>query len=429
LPEDRKGSPRGALSRINPGLAVASALGIVYLLQAATPLRLDDDAVDYLRMAAAIADGRPVPRVPVPIGYPVFLALLDRAGLASSSFFVVANCLFVALGLFAAWKILSDKTPATQWCAIVFTLLAIPVIKSVPIALPEATFFGVSLLALWTMSAGTKASGSKRLRLLGAAFMLTAIATSVRLVGVTLVPALIWSAALPWSEARDEPRRNSGRIVLFAAAGVLLAGFLIVIARSGPFSVYDAWTRSYYRQGSPLLQIAKHSAAVLKIWGEVALNLPFSRFRDSGGLFTAAGLVLALLALLLTRGSGRLTAARVYMFTYIVVLIIWPRPSPRLWVPIIPLIIGETASAIGRLHKRQWKSALVAAYCAWFIMTGIVALAYSSRITFSSGDFAAVYGRNGGMASPSVSMQDSVSVHRRVYNEEAKKLMARYGGR
>ena len=428
MPDDRKGSLRGALSRIHPMWVALSAIGIVYLLQAATPLRLDDDAVDYLRMGAAVADGRPVPLVPVPFGYPVFLAFLDRAGLVSSFCFVLANCVFLAVGLIAVWKILSDKTVTARWVAMIFALLAIPVIKSVPIALPEATFFGLSLLAVWSMSAGYRATGARRLSLLAAAFALTAIATSVRLVGVTLVPALLWSAAFPSSETWAERRRNPGRIVLFAAVGLLLAGFLVVVAKSGTFSVYNAWTRDYYRHGSLPGQLVKHSADALKIWGEVALNLPFSRFRESGGLFTAAGLMTALVILLLLKGSGRLTPARVYMLTYVVVLAVWPRPSPRLWMPIIPLIVGEVASAIGRRPKTRWAAALVGTYCAWVVLTGVAALAYTSRITFSKDDFATVYGRNGGMASPSISIQDSTSLHRKLYNEEAKKIIARYGG-
>lgn len=429
MPDNRKGSPRGALSRIHPAWAAPGVIGIVYLLQAATPLRLDDDAVDYLRMGTAIADGLLVPAVPVPVGYPVFLAFLDRAGLGSSFFFVLANCVFIALGLFAAWKILSDKTVAARWSALTFALLAIPVIKSVPIALPEAIFFGLSSLALWSMSAGHTASGRKRVALLGAAFALTAIATSVRMVGVALAPALLWSAAFQLDESGHERQTKPLQTVLLGVAGLLVAALLLVVAKSGTFSVYGGWTRTYYSHGEFAAQVAKHAATFFKIWGEVALNVPFSRFRESGGIFIAAGAISAALVVLLVRRSGQLTPARIYVLTYVVILALWPRPSPRLWAPIIPLIIGEVASVITRFPKARLTTALVGAYCAWFAMTGVAALAYTSRITFSSGDFANVYGRNGGMATPSVSLRDSTSIHRRIYNEEAKRLIGRYGGR
>jgi hypothetical protein len=409
--------------------AAMSTLCIVYLLQAATPLRLDDDAVDYLRMAAAVADGRPVPLVPVPIGYPVFLAFLDRAGLGTSFYFVLANCFFLALGLVSAWKILSDRSMAIRWCAVIFTLLAIPTIKSVPIALPEGTFFGLSLLALLAMSGGHRANGNNRAWLLGAALALTAIATSVRLVGVTLVPALIWSFAFSSSDTGNERRAHPIRIVWLIVAGLLVAGLLVTVAKSGTFSVYGAWTRAYYSQGGLLRQLPRQAATTAKIWGEVVLNLPFSRFRQLGEIFTAAGAAAALVVLLLMRGSGRLTPSRVYMLMYVVVLAVWPRPSPRLWMPIIPLVIGEIASAIGRLPKARWTTALVGTYCAWLVLTGIAALAFTSRITFSGDEFATVYGLNGGMASPGVSAPDSTLVHFRRYDEEAKKVIARYGDR
>ena len=409
--------------------ATMSTLCMAYLLQAATPLRLDDDAVDYLRMAAAVADGRPVPPVPVPIGFPVFLAFLDRAGLGSSFYFVLANCFFLALGLFSAWKILSDKSMPARWCAMLFALLAIPIVKSVGIALPEATFFGLSLLALWAMSAGHRASGSKRAWLLGAAFALTAIATSIRLVGVTLVPALIWSVVSPSSESGNEGRAGPAGIVWLVVIGLLVAGLVVAVAKSNTFSVYEVWTRIYYSQGGLIGQLAKRATSMARGWGEIVLNLPFSRFRQSGGIFAAAGVTSALVVLLLMRGWGRPTPARLYMMTYVIVLAVWPNPSPRLWMPIIPLIIGEIASAIGRLPKARWTTALVGTYCAWFALTGIAALAYTSRITFSGDDFATAYGRNGGMASPGVSEHDPRWLHIKLYTEEAKKVLARYGDR
>ena len=179
--------------REHPALAVSiAALTGTYLLQAATPLRLDDDAVDYMSMAAALADGRPVPRLPMPVGLPVVLSILDRAGLGASAFFVLTNCLFLGLGLYAIWQLREYPIAVKAWTVVV-SLLAIPVVKAVPIALPEAVFFGLSSLALWAMTTATRSGGGRRAALLLAAFALSAAATFVRTIGLALLVPLAWS--------------------------------------------------------------------------------------------------------------------------------------------------------------------------------------------------------------------------------------------
>src|SRR5687768_4169481 len=144
---------------------VLLGLGAVYVLQTVSPLRLDSDAVDYLTTAAAIADGRALPTVPFPLGYPVMIAMLDRAGLGSPFFFILANSLFLGLGLWATWRIFSDLSIQVRMWTVVATLLAVQVVKSVAAPLPEAAFFGASLLSLAAASAALSANGGKRLML------------------------------------------------------------------------------------------------------------------------------------------------------------------------------------------------------------------------------------------------------------------------
>src|SRR5215212_2957345 len=96
---------RDAVRRYPLLLTALSALGALYLLQSASPLRLESDAVDYLRTAAALEDGRALPKVPFPLGYPIIIAAFDRVGLGSVFYFVLANCAFLGLGLWATGSI------------------------------------------------------------------------------------------------------------------------------------------------------------------------------------------------------------------------------------------------------------------------------------------------------------------------------------
>ena len=52
-------------------------------------MRLDNDAVVYLRMATSLADGGPLERTGLPPGYPALIAILDILGLGNYFVFVL----------------------------------------------------------------------------------------------------------------------------------------------------------------------------------------------------------------------------------------------------------------------------------------------------------------------------------------------------
>lgn len=128
-----------------------------------------------------------------------------------------------------------------------------------------------------------------------------------------------------------------------------------------------------------------------------------------------------------------LNPARVYLLTYVMILAVWPGPSSRLWMPIIPLIVAEIGLVVSRLPQLRYKTPLVAAYSAWFALTGILALAHTSRISLSGTDFPSVYGRNGGMPTVEVGVTHPNWGHIQYYKAEARKMRERYdrheGGR
>jgi hypothetical protein len=97
-------------------------------------------------------------------------------------------------------------------------------------------------------------------------------------------------------------------------------------------------------------------------------------------------------------------------------------------MPVIPLLIAEVGRIISELPGMRWKTGLVGTYAAWFAMTGIAALAYTSRISFSGSNFENVYGRRGGMPTEEVDVTDPNWGHLQYYKAQAKKLTARYGG-
>jgi hypothetical protein len=404
-----------------------SGLSALYLVQTITPLRIDDDTVDYLRMAAAIADRQTVPPIPLPIGFPVVVSILDRAGLGSSFFFVLTNCIALGVGLLAIW-LLRDYPPRARQMAMLFSLLSFPVVMSLPIALPDAAFFGCSLLALSWMSRAAGMRAGNRVWLLGAAFALTALATSIRTVGIALIPALIWCCLRAPAESEVTKPRRRLRAAWILATGVLVAALLIAVSRSYALHVYTIWGRSYYVEHGLLGGLAKRISWMASGWGEIVLNVPFSRLRNMRPLFVVVGVVSAFILAASAKKRPHVTPGRVYLLTYVTMLSVWPNPSPRLWMPIIPLLIAETVLAIDRLPRTSWTTRAATAYAAWFALTGVAALAYTSRISFSGKDFPKVYGKRGGLANPEITEGHPGWEHIKVYNIESRKVLSRYGG-
>jgi MFS family permease len=412
---------RQSLWAISVGIVAA-----VYLLQAATPLRLDDDSVDYLRMAAAMTDHRIVPALPLPIGYPVILSALERAGLGSSTYFVLANCLFLGLGLYAVWGLLADYPAKVRNATVLLTLLAFPVVKSVAIALPEAAFFGVSLLAIRMISAGAAALSSKRGFLLAMAFVSVAAAIGIRTIGVALLPSLTW-VCVSSGVARDREKQQSRARAWVLMTLLVAVAILAAVVRSEPFFAYQDWLRGYYLQADVARQIGKRIVVVLWGWGEIVLNLPFSRFREMQLGFVAVGIAsLIALGIAVRKVRRPLTPVRLYLLTYGLVIAVWPNPSPRLWMPVIPLLIAEIGLLVSRLPNMRWKTALVGAYSVWFALTGITAIAYTTRISLSGANFQKVYGRNGGMPTAEVDPSNPNWGHIQYYKAEARRMIERY---
>jgi hypothetical protein len=379
-------------------------------------------------MAAAITDHQPVPQIPLPLGFPVIVSILDRVGLGSSFFFVLANCLFLGVGLFSLWQLLRDCPARVRQTTVVFTLLAVPVVKSVPIALPEAAFFGCSLLALSLMTLAGTASQRRRVVMLGAAFVLTALATSIRLVGVALIAPMVWACLTPATVSASRESRGPNRVFWISVVAVLLGALLVLVARSYTFYAYSIMTEIFYTKHGLLAALGKRISLMASGWGEIVLNLPFARFKNLRPIFVAAGVVSALILAASTRKPHRLTLAPIYLTTYLIAIALWPNPSPRLWMPIVPLLIAEVILAIDRLPRTRWTTIGVGAYASWFALTGLIALAYTSRISLAGEDFPRLYGKNGGMANPEITEGTRGWEHIKVYRIEARKVLSRYGG-
>ncbi len=375
----------------------------LHLLQAFSPLRLDHDAVLYLRMAIGFAEATPVAGPDFPPGYPALIALLDIAGLGSPFWFILVNWFAVAGGLYAVWRLPGAWTPHQRLLAIALTLLSFAVIRTVVRPLSDPLFFALSMLSLLAMSFADRDETRNRFTHLVLAAALAVLAISIRLIGVAILPALgfaVMKAVLRTGRARRQMMAASTIAVTGSAAIVIFLARHSLARYLGGFG--EGW------EGNVMMLASMRFGVILANLSELFMNLPHKVVPSWNVLSVAVGVVPALILLLGLRGLKGTTATGVYAAASIAILFLWPYNAVRLWVPMAPLIFLHLTRTLSEMLEgnrdmgwiRRPLAGLAGVWAIWFLATGMGALAYSTLITFSGSRFSSLYGSNGGFSTP-----------------------------
>ncbi len=102
------------------------------------------------------------------------------------------------------------------------------------------------------------------------------------------------------------------------------------------------------------------------------------------------GLILFLLTIVgLATKRRDIGLTDVFLVCYMGILFAWPYYDPRFWLPVVPLLIAYLVLAIKSLRL---PNSMVMIYCIVFSTLGLVAIAYSTRITFAGSAFPDRYG-------------------------------------
>jgi hypothetical protein len=385
-------------------LGVLAVLGVGYAAQLPTPLRVNVDAVTYLTMAASAADGQgyTLPggrRAQFPIGYPSLIVGLERLGLATSWLFVGINLLFLGLGLAAVYGILRHtlglgREASAGVCAL--TLASWVTLKHALLPMGETVFLGLLMASAWLLARAWTAPRQREAALWWAlAAAVALLAWTVRSAGVALLPALAVAAlppALRGREALARLRSPAGLLALGIAGAAMLAAVLWAMETKYFSDWAGIFTR--YDQVEVLTKNARWKAYE---WAQISLNLPLDRFRGTPGfpvLWGVAGtLALVALAVGLWKRRRQWGPVDALALAYTAMLFAWPGQDPRFWMPMLPLLMGYVALALLPWALRGWRRWALACYLAYFLLAGLAALGYSTRLSWSSPEaFAARYG-------------------------------------
>jgi len=388
-------------------------LGLAYLAQLATPLRLNTDAYRLLSLAVSsyeghgfLVDGKPDQ---FPLLYPLAVRLLLEAGIANAATLVALNlaCLAVGLWLLWGWARRLDDEPVALLCLLA-VLLSWVGIKHITLPLSEWLYLAFSLLAVGCGVRYHEVCGVGKWAWLGASLLLAILALQTRTVGLTLLPAWLLMAVFH-PECRREVRRLLRHRGVWLALAAGAAVVVVVVVYVLPAT--DWYRAQFERKGSYfqnlLLALNKH--------GPIAFGLRNASFRleELGSLFVnlppglalrvVPGWGLMLLGLagwgVVLRGAwllvwrGELLPVVLYFLVYMGLMLIWPYADTRFWIPLLPLVALLSLVAL-RDAATRWQALPwgLGFYLTAYAGLGLLALGYSTYISYSGPEFSETYG-------------------------------------
>jgi hypothetical protein len=385
-----------AIARSTPWLAIGIAaltlLTGLYLVSLASPLRLEWDSVVYLLLARRILTGEPYhPRHEFPAGYPHLLALLDKVGLGVPWAFVAWNLVFLAIGVSCSYLLFRrpfgfSRATAVLACAAILLVHDVIAVASVPGSDP--TFFGVAMASLLLLDRSAHLSGRRAVTAIAAAGVLAAAAFEVRTIGVALWPVLFFACltrphiASRLKHAQRHHRFRTAFIGVASLAALAAAGFELFAHSGYRESFFAGWS------ASPSF-VAGRLRAHLDVLGELASNAAASRWPS---IIRELRIVPGVL-LLAVAGAGAIRrrcfgATEVFALSVAVVLVAWPLDAPRLWIPIVPVLIGYLVVAARPLTRVVVLRVALVAYMLLFAAGGAAMLANSTRLSLAGSKFA-----------------------------------------
>jgi hypothetical protein len=371
-------------------------LAICFVLQAFSPLRLNNDAIVLLSMGESAAHGDGFldsgQKTVFPPGYPALLAVLLRVGLAHPWVIVGLNLVFLSAGLFATYSLLireffEDKAVVLIICS--FFLLSYVVVKHFTIPLADVPFFCCSMCCLAVMSQTTNTDSNWRFVILAmAAWLLAVAAITVRRVGVALVPPLVFMiVSSPQFKSLLKRLSLRTKLIIVVVSVFVGIGTMYVVAKTSTLSDFiDVATK--VKISTLVLQVLSYRLTEL---GELLGNFPLSKMPTKLHVMVPwIGLLLFLLTLFgLAAKRRKISPTEVFMVCYMGILFAWPYYDARFWLPVIPLLIAYSVLAVKSL---RFPKSVVTIYCIVFATLGFGAIAYSTRISFAGSKFPDRYG-------------------------------------
>jgi hypothetical protein len=250
----------------------------------------------------------------------------------------------------------------------------------------------------------------------------------LRTIGVALVPAFVWAMAggrTGVKMAAQWVRQHRFAAVLLS---LLTLAAIAAIARSFLHSRYLQSNLSSFSEKGLLGTLASNLRDHMTEWGELTLNAPVSKLPGVLALpvrFVGFFAIL-LCAIGIWQERKKLDVLVWYVVGYACVVLAWSWFDARFWLPVLPLLIGYVLIGLRRTIPPNRLQPAIFAYCALFCLLGVVALAYSTRLTFAGARFPDLYGDGRFRATYRYALRGEMPNNVNDINEDALYLLHRY---
>lgn len=363
-----------------------------------------------------------------PPGYPALIYVLAKIGAGSSWAIVALNCLALAIGCFATYKLVRDSLhfscePA-QFLTLL-TLLSFVMVRNVTFSLSDICFFGASVPCLLGLIRAEKTGGRERLLRLALLIPLVLFCIELRTIGIVLIPAFLWAGmggATGGRRTYSLIRRHYLLTLLIFFLLVTVAGEVVMHSQYMRFNLPTFRHRGVVR--SVVANVRDHTAE----WGELLINVPISRLPAFAPLPVR---ILGALAIF-TCGMGiwlrrrSLDGLMLYVLGYAAIVFAYPWFDTRLWLPVIPFLMAYAWIGAKRLIPVKICRISALVYCSFFCLLGIIALAYSTRLTFAGSRFPELFGDGRLRATYQYALRGKVPADPEEINQDALYLLRRY---
>jgi hypothetical protein len=221
-----------------------------------------------------------------------------------------------------------------------------------------------------------------------AAWLLALAAITIRRVGVTLIPPLVFMIVCN-SQFRVLLKCLTlrAKVISVAVFVSVCLGTMHVVTKTS--TLWDFIGVTGKVKMSTL--VLKNLFYRLTELGELLDNLPVSKMPTKlHFVVPGVGLLLFVLILFgLAMKRTKISPTDVFLLCYMGTLFAWPYYDARFWLPVIPLLIAYLVLGVKRLSLPK---SVVTIYCIIFATLGFGAIAYSTRISFAGSEFPDRYG-------------------------------------
>lgn len=407
-------------------------VAIAYLVQIASPLRLINDGEDYLMQASSAIDGNGFlvhgVRSMRPPGYPALIWVLAKAGIGKSWAIVALNCLLLGAGCVASYFVLRDSFGFSREVAqfiSLLTLLSFLMIRNVTYPLSDICFFGASVPCLLVLVKAEALPGSRRVwwLLLLVPFLFFCI--ELRTIGVVFIPAFLWAALGGVAGAKKiYPILLRHRFITCA----LLLIALVVAGKVLLDSRYMRFNSHIFQKRGVILTVIANVGYHTAEFGEMTANVPASKLPAALALpqqiLGAFAIFACAIGLWVKRDKP--DSLLFYLLGFASIILVYPWNDARLWLPVLPFLMAYVLLGLKRMVSPVLLRPLLVVYCSFFCLLGVLALGFSTHLTFAGARFPDIYGDGSYSEAYRIVLRGETPNHGDKVDQDAVYLLRRY---